>query len=85
MVIYVRTIFQVSTYGGCGSPCDDECFRRAKIEHKFYLSFENSICEDYVSEKFFNALHDGLVPVYMGKAEVILGDYDSFISWAIVF
>lgn len=26
---------------------------------KFYLAFENSNCPQYVTEKFFNALHTG--------------------------
>ena len=30
---------------------------------RFYLSFENSICEDYATEKFFNALKSDIVPV----------------------
>ena len=29
--------------------------------HKFYLSFENSLCDDYITEKFFNILNSGLV------------------------
>ncbi len=35
-------------------------------EYKFYLAFENSFCEDYVSEKFWNALRRSVVPIVMG-------------------
>ncbi|XP_051154694.1 alpha-(1,3)-fucosyltransferase C [Leptopilina boulardi] len=34
----------------------------------FYLSFENSLCQDYVTEKFFNALQYNVVPVVYGAA-----------------
>ena len=33
------------------------------LHTRFYLSFENSICEDYATEKFFNALKSEIVPV----------------------
>ena len=36
--------------------------------YHFYLSFENSLCEDYVTEKLFRALDSDLVPVVMGGA-----------------
>lgn len=41
-----------------------------KIEKKyyFYLAFENSICEDYVSEKLLHALNHFAVPVVYGGA-----------------
>ncbi len=29
-------------------------------QYKFYLSFENQNCEDYVSEKFFRAIYSGM-------------------------
>ena len=35
-------------------------------EYKFYLSFENSNCQDYVTEKFFNAFQHGLLPIALG-------------------
>lgn len=34
--------------------------------YKFTLAFENSNVEDYISEKFFDALVAGSVPVHLG-------------------
>ena len=34
----------------------DECWRRIARKYKYYLSFENSNCVDYISEKFWQAL-----------------------------
>ncbi len=38
--------------------------------YKFVLAFENSTAPDYVTEKVFDALRAGSVPVYRGCAEV---------------
>jgi hypothetical protein len=38
--------------------------------YPFYLAFENSIAEDYVTEKVFHALATGAVPVYRGAPNV---------------
>ena len=56
---------------GSGQICDpgqsnEDCWERLK-EYKFYLSFENSACKDYVTEKFYrNALAHAMVPVVLG-------------------
>lgn len=42
-------------------------------QHKFTLTFENSVSYDYVSDKFFDALIAGSVPVYLGARNV--GDF----------
>ena len=50
--------------------------REAKLaliaNYKFCLGFENSIAPDYVTEKFFDPLISGSVPVYRGAPNVDL-------------
>jgi hypothetical protein len=38
--------------------------------YKFTLAFENAIARDYVTEKFFDPLIAGSVPVYLGAPNV---------------
>ena len=55
----LKTFFPVDVYGKCGKlecPRNNEtaCFLKLEKEYKFYLSYENSLCKDYTTEKFFN-------------------------------
>jgi alpha-1,3-fucosyltransferase len=47
-----------------------ECYNMLDSNYKFYLSFENAICPDYVTEKFFQimSLRD-IVPVVYGGVD----------------
>ena len=48
-----------------------KCGKHAVLRrYPFYLAFENSNEEDYVSEKIFHALEAGVLPVYLGAANV---------------
>ncbi|XP_023942893.1 alpha-(1,3)-fucosyltransferase C [Bicyclus anynana] len=63
----------VDVYGGCGTlscPRDDEafCFKKLEDDYYFYLSFENSFAEDYVTEKLLNALNNYAIPIVYGTA-----------------
>ena len=72
---YVKNLqnyIQVDIYGNCGPfkcPRSTDCLKMLSNDYKFYLSFENSLCKDYVTEKFFNALHYNVVPVVFGGAD----------------
>ena len=58
--------------------------RKIKVlsHYKFYLAFENSPIEDYVSEKVFEGLLAGTVPVYRGAKSIhkFMPGNDSFID-----
>ena len=44
----------------------DPCNLMLDGDYKFYLAFENCICEDYVTEKLWKALLFNTVPIVMG-------------------
>ena len=80
---YVRELqkyIKVDVYGDCGTlqcgsqtesmnqlnmECDDNLLNNT---YKFYLSFENSLCENYVTEKLWRLIlrRVNIVPVVMG-------------------
>jgi hypothetical protein len=53
---------------------EDDTGRETKLDtiarYKFTLAFENSVSKDYVSEKFFDPLIAGSVPVYQGTSTI---------------
>ncbi|RUS78860.1 hypothetical protein EGW08_013402 [Elysia chlorotica] len=73
---YVRQMqpyIDVDIYGACGTPCprfQPQCESDLLDRYKFYLSFENSLCTDYVTEKFFKVFKDDVhvIPVARGGA-----------------
>jgi alpha-1,3-fucosyltransferase len=52
-----------------------------EANYKFYLSFENSLCRDYVTEKFWKVLMYDVVPIVYGAANYsLLAPAKSFIN-----
>lgn len=64
---------KVDVFGRCGNlKCPKankkECNALVETDYYFYLAFENSMCEDYVTEKLLTALKHFAVPVVYGGA-----------------
>ena len=63
----------VDIYGLCGQLFSSDIETLVK-EYKFFLSFENSLCPDYVTEKFFKYFGLSIIQVVRGGV-----DYDSLL------
>ncbi|KAI9562684.1 hypothetical protein GHT06_010138 [Daphnia sinensis] len=64
----------VDIYGACkngNNTCIDRaaCDETLSRHYRFYLSFENSLCLDYVTEKLYRPLQFSAVPVVYGGAD----------------
>ncbi|KAM6086050.1 4-galactosyl-N-acetylglucosaminide 3-alpha-L-fucosyltransferase 9 isoform 1-T1 [Theristicus caerulescens] len=74
---------EIHTYGQAfGDYVNDKNLIPTISTCKFYLSFENSIHKDYITEKLYNALLAGSVPVVLGPSRENYENYipaDSFI------
>uniref|UniRef100_A0A0K2UEL3 Fucosyltransferase n=1 Tax=Lepeophtheirus salmonis TaxID=72036 RepID=A0A0K2UEL3_LEPSM len=49
------------------NPMQIDCKKHLAPYYKFYYASENSLCKDYVTEKYFQALRLPVVPVVYGK------------------
>lgn len=82
---YVKTLtvelnkynLKIDVFGHCGNDSLDvqcskgikECNSLIESEYFFYLAFENSMSEDYVTEKLLTAMKHYTVPVVYGGAD----------------
>ena len=67
---YVRELknhIGVDIFGACGSGHCENCPTTVLKNYMFYLSFENSFCDQYVTEKLWRWLKKDIVPIVMGQ------------------
>ncbi len=65
---------KVDSFGGCihnkdfpsGHDDTEENLMKLLSQYKFYLSFENSICRHYYTEKLFRCFEAGVIPILLG-------------------
>jgi len=68
----LREHISIDVYGQCSDQnlvCDrsddEKCLQMLSKSYKFYLAFENSLCTDYITEKFWKVLDYNVVPVVL--------------------
>ena len=78
---FLQKYVSVDVFGECGpwkcqsesvgneSP-DNECYQLLNTTYKFYLAWENAMCQDYVTEKFYNILQYNVIPVVLNGADM---------------
>ena len=72
----LMNVLAVHSYGAIGHNCDlvDDTGPASKLAaislYRFTLALENSMAPDYVTEKFFQPLMVGSVPIYRGAPNV---------------
>ena len=67
------SIIPVTRMGYCtGNKCQKtrfQCLNDLADTHPFYLAFENSLCNDYVTEKYANVILNGrMIPIVYSKS-----------------
>ncbi|XP_075979609.1 alpha-(1,3)-fucosyltransferase C-like [Anticarsia gemmatalis] len=61
---------EIDIYGGCSDKkCpEDDCERMLSRDYYFYIAFENSFSNDYVTEKVLHGYDNYVVPIVYGAA-----------------
>jgi alpha-1,3-fucosyltransferase len=73
---HLQKYIDVDVYGKCGPlkcPSGDStknCDEMLDTTYKFYLSFENSLCIDYVTEKLYRAMTNNIIPIVFNGANM---------------
>ena len=66
----LRQYISVDIFGRCGRKLKcgkrflhDSCFDILNTTYRYYLAFENSLCQEYITEKFFENYHYDIIQV----------------------
>lgn len=67
LVNEMQKYIDIDIYGKCGNlTCRKnayECDKMMNTTYKFYLSFENSLCLDYMTEKVYKTMQQLIIPI----------------------
>nr|CAD2181011.1 unnamed protein product [Meloidogyne enterolobii] len=69
LVAELGKLIKIDLYGHCPgtTKCDtDYCINQELANHMFYMAFENSVCKNYITEKFWYLKHL-IVPVVLSR------------------
>jgi alpha-1,3-fucosyltransferase len=75
LVQNLSSFISVDIYGGCATKPENKCNTPRDCNlmlsqyYRFYLSFENSLCPDYVTEKLYRPMAYDTVPVVYGGSD----------------
>lgn len=69
-------VYKLSILGKCTGKSDGckagnhTCYKEVRSKYKFYLALENSICNEYITEKFWNTLQSDSynIPIALGAS-----------------
>jgi hypothetical protein len=67
----LMTLLPVDSFGKCLNNQGREIEADEWSQYLFHLAWENSICEDYLTEKFWRPFKSGAVPIYVGAPNVL--------------
>uniref|UniRef100_A0A1I8A902 Fucosyltransferase n=1 Tax=Steinernema glaseri TaxID=37863 RepID=A0A1I8A902_9BILA len=74
LVAEIQNHIPVDIYGDCGNfKCKrgDLCETMLDTDYYFYISFENSICDDYITEKLWNqGYQHNIIPIVLQRSVV---------------
>lgn len=73
----LRKYISIDVFGSCSFStlkCPKNAFEQCNTmignNYRFYLAFENSICIDYVTEKFYSRAHLNIIPIVLKRSIV---------------
>ncbi|XP_069478126.1 4-galactosyl-N-acetylglucosaminide 3-alpha-L-fucosyltransferase FUT6-like isoform X2 [Ambystoma mexicanum] len=73
----LKNHINIDMFGGRNKPLPYKLLQPTISQYKFYLAFENSLNQDYITEKLWNnALMSGTVPVVLGPTRE---NYERFV------
>ena len=67
----LKMYIDVDVYGKClpdAKTCNKTTLDCDGSKYNFYLAFENAVCRNYITEKFWRSLKLGVIPVVMGDS-----------------